>query len=412
MLHAAPSMLTSRADDEEAEMVLDQATTSYVPLSDALLERCRERAATYDRENRFFTEDFDELRDAGYLLAALPPSEGGGGLALDGVVAEQRRLAAAAPPTALALSMHLYLTGAASQMTAMGDGSLRWILEEAAAGEVFASGHAELGNDLPILLSTSSAERVEGGWRISGRKRFGSLGPVWTRLVVHALHADDPSGPSVVHAVIDRRSPGVEVIPQWDTMAMRATQSYDTVLDGVFVPDERVARVLPAGDPSDLFFGTMSAWAFLQFAAVYAGVADRAFDLAVASAQTKTSIALPRRTMAHHPLIQQAVAEMYLDLTGISAVLDLTAGDWAAGVDHGASWGPRIIAAKHLAAEGASRVVNRAMDVAGGGSIAAGNELQRLYRDVRCGAFNGMTGFVAHEMIGKAVLGVDPQPRW
>ena len=31
-------------------------------LTDALLQRCRDRAADYDRENRFCQEDFDELK--------------------------------------------------------------------------------------------------------------------------------------------------------------------------------------------------------------------------------------------------------------------------------------------------------------------------------------------------------------
>ncbi len=45
-------------------------TRSILP--DDLLERCAERAAGYDRENRFFFEDFDELRQANYLIAAVP----------------------------------------------------------------------------------------------------------------------------------------------------------------------------------------------------------------------------------------------------------------------------------------------------------------------------------------------------
>jgi alkylation response protein AidB-like acyl-CoA dehydrogenase len=51
-------------------------------LTDALLERCRERAPLYDRENRFCQEDFDELKAAGYLLMAVPKELGGAGLTL------------------------------------------------------------------------------------------------------------------------------------------------------------------------------------------------------------------------------------------------------------------------------------------------------------------------------------------
>jgi hypothetical protein len=47
------------------------ATQQFV-LSDAILARCAERASIYDRDNRFFTEDFAELRDAGYLRLNVP----------------------------------------------------------------------------------------------------------------------------------------------------------------------------------------------------------------------------------------------------------------------------------------------------------------------------------------------------
>jgi alkylation response protein AidB-like acyl-CoA dehydrogenase len=121
-------------------------------LSDDLIQACGERAALYDRENRFFTEDFEELRQAGYLLSAVPQQFGGRGLSLAEVCQEQRRLAHRSAPTALAINMHLYWTGVAADLYRAGDSSLQWLLEEAAAGEIFAAGHGEAGNDLPLLL--------------------------------------------------------------------------------------------------------------------------------------------------------------------------------------------------------------------------------------------------------------------
>jgi alkylation response protein AidB-like acyl-CoA dehydrogenase len=52
-------------------------TTDYI-LSDKLLHQFAERAAVYDRENRFFHEDFDDLRDASYLTLPVPKELGGG----------------------------------------------------------------------------------------------------------------------------------------------------------------------------------------------------------------------------------------------------------------------------------------------------------------------------------------------
>src|SRR5690348_2306932 len=105
-------------------------------LTDDMLQRFRERAPIYDRENRFFDEDFEELRRAGYLTINVPQDLGGDGLSLLQVNREQRRLAYYAPATALAVNMHLYWIGVAADLRRMGDPSLEWLLREAAAGEI------------------------------------------------------------------------------------------------------------------------------------------------------------------------------------------------------------------------------------------------------------------------------------
>jgi hypothetical protein len=87
--------------------------------------------------------------------------------------------------------MHLYWTGVAADLYRAGDTSLQWLLEEAAAGEVFAAGHAEAGNDLPLLYSTARADRADGGYRFTGRKMFGSL-----RLVLEDETSEFKSGPA------------------------------------------------------------------------------------------------------------------------------------------------------------------------------------------------------------------------
>ncbi len=137
--------------------------TSGQLLSDDLLNRCLERAPGYDQNNSFFTEDFEELKSAGYLNAAVPKELGGLGLNLAEIVQQQRRLAYHSGPTALAVHMHFYWTGLAADVWRSGDKSLEWMLTETVNnGAVFAAGHAESGNDLPLLLSTTKAERVEG----------------------------------------------------------------------------------------------------------------------------------------------------------------------------------------------------------------------------------------------------------
>jgi alkylation response protein AidB-like acyl-CoA dehydrogenase len=381
-------------------------------LSDELIARRGERAAAYDRENRFFADDFVDLRDAGYLLMPIPREFGGLGMSLAEVAHEQHRLAYRAPATALALNMHLYWMGIARDMLRQGDTSLEWMLREGASGEIFAAGHAETGNDLPGLLSTTRAERLEGGYRVWGHKMFGSLTPVWTRLGVHAQDNNDPSGPKVIHAFLARDTPGFHIEQTWDTLGMRATRSDDTLLEGAFIPDEKVARCLPPGT-FDPFLLAMFANALVGFGAIYYAIAERARDVAITSARKRASLALTR-SMAYHPEVQHLFAEMQMEIEAMGPHLERVAEDWSAGVDHGAAWPMKIIALKHRIVEGAKKVVDLALTSTGGGGMFKSSELERLYRDVRCGGFHPANAMLTYEVVGKTTLGIglDEAPRW
>lgn len=383
-------------------------------LTDEQLERFAERAPIYDRENRFFTEDFEELKASGYLLMAVPTELGGLGYTLREVCQEERRLARFAPATALATNMHVYWTGLAADLWRQGDKSCQWILEEAAAGEVFAAGHGEGGNDFPLMLSTTRAEKVDGGYKFYGHKIFGSLSPVWTRLGIHGMDTSDPNNPLIVHAFLPRDSEGYTIKETWDVLGMRATRSDDTILDGAFVPDANIPRVVPAGlAGADNFVLGVFGWAEPTFSNMYLGIAERALEIAVASAHKRTSIGLGGKTMAYHPMVQYAVAEMQFELEAITAHADRIADDWANGVDYGMAWPMKLVAAKYRVTEGARKIVDTALDLSGGSGMFKGSELERLYRDVRCGGFHPANSTLAHEIVGKSALGIlDADPRF
>ena len=389
--------------ERNGSVALDAASI----LTDEMLERFDARAPMYDRENRFFAEDFEELRESGYLLAAVPRDLGGAGLGLKEVGRLQQRLAYHAPATAVAVNMHVYWTGVAANMRAMGDDRCNWILDEAAAGHVFAAAHGEIGNDAGLFASTNVAERVPGGWSLSGRKVFGSLSPVWTYLGFHAMDMSDPENPRVLHGFLPRDASGYRIEETWDSLGMRATASHDTVFDGAFVPDELVPVSCPAGPAgAELFHLAVMAWALLGFANVYTGIARRAYDISVEGANQRRSIGLTR-TQAHHPEMQRAVAEMRMALEAIDGYLTHVCDEWDAGVPHGADWAVKIVAAKHFAVTNAWTVVDTALDVAGGSGIFKRNRLEQLFRDARLGRVHPANRLAVYEIVGKASLGVD-----
>lgn len=374
-------------------------------LDDDLLTTIRSRAAGYDRDNAFFTEDLADLAAAGYLRAMVPASFGGAGLTLRETAHEQARLAGAAPATALAVNMHHVWTGVARFLHERGDASLDWLLEEAGRGEVFGFGYSEAGNDLVLLGSRTQARPDgDGGYTFHGRKIFTSNSPGWTRLGVMGLDDTDPDDPRIVHAFVTREGGGFEILDDWDTLGMRASQSRTTVLDGAHAPADRVVRRLAPGPSLDpLVLGIFTSFEIL-LASVYTGIADRALELAVEAARRRTSMKTGR-PLAQDPDIRWRVADAALALDGIWPQIDASAGAIDAGEDRGAAWFRETAGLKVRATETARVVVDQAVRCSGGSTYFNRSELGRLYRDVLAGIFHPSDDESAHGTVAQSLLG-------
>jgi alkylation response protein AidB-like acyl-CoA dehydrogenase len=380
-------------------------------LTDELLERIRSRAAGYDRDNVFFTDDFAQLRDAGYLKSLVPTEFGGLGLSLEHTAREQARLAAAAPATALAVNMHLVWTGIAKVLRDRGDDSLEFVLRDAGAGEVFAFGLSEGGNDLVLFGSRTDARpdpadaREPGGYSFYGTKIFTSLSPAWTQLGTMGLDTTSPDAPKIVYGFISRDAGGFEVKDDWDAIGMRASQSNTTVLTGAHAAADRVVRRLDPGPNADPLIFAIFANFEILLAAVYTGIGERALQLAVDAAHRRTSMKNNGKTYAHDPDIRWRVADAAIAQDGIRPQLDAVARDVDDLVDHGAQWFPKLVGLKVRATENARTVVDHAIRVSGGSSYFNSSELGRLYRDVLAGLFHPSDDESAHSTVANALLG-------
>ena len=387
---------------------------SSAPTRDALtpelLERIRGRAAGYDATNSFFTEDLVELREAGYLV---PRS-------LSAASADQRRLAAHAPATALGLTMHLVWMGVARDLAVAGDDSLQWVLDEAAAGEVFAFAISERGNDRVMSDSLTRVERVEsihgqpGGWAFTGTKIFTTLSPAWTRLGLLGRHDPTDGGPpSMVHGFLRRDDPtaplqGVTIDADWNTLGMRATQSHTTHLAGAFMPDDRVARILTVGPSADPYMLAIFANFLTLMSSVYAGIADRALELAVESAHRRTSLKANGAPYAHDPDIRWRVADAAIALDALAPQIEAVARDRDAGVDRGMRWFRDLSGLKQRSVQTARDVVDQCMHIAGGSGYTTASELSRLQRDVLAGIYHPSDPESVHATVAADLLGPLP----
>ena len=357
-----------------------------------LLERFRSRAPGYDRDNVFFQDDFDELKSIGYL-APRPLSQ---------MVADQRILARYAPATALGVGMHLTWVAVAKVLVDAGDTSLQWVLDDAALGEVFAFGVSEAGNDRVLTDSVTTVTDTPEGYSYTGTKIFTSLSPVWTRLSVLGRMGD-----SIVHGFITRDQDGWSNTPDWNTLGMRATQSYTTHLDGALVTPEHVAKILPVHHSQDPFVLAIFQSFLLLISSVYVGIGDRALEIAVERVQERKSLARDGASYATDPDIRWQVAEMGIRQDGLSAPLHSLALDVDGGVDHGHRWGALLSGVKHRSVETARWMVDRALRLSGGRGFQADSEISRLQRDVLAGVYHPSDTEAVHQSVAYWLLG-DP----
>lgn len=387
-------------------------------LPDELLHRLRDRAAVLDRENRFGHEDLEELRQIGYLTLFVPEHLGGAGLSLHEVSRLQQRLATAAPATALAINMHLMCTGVVRAMIARGDESLAWVLEEAAAGEIFAFGISEPSNDWVLQGSnTVASPQADGGYLLTGTKVFTSLSPVWTRLIVHGaietgdrdpeldgVDAEfDGSATQLVYGFIERGDPGASISERWDVLGMHASESRSTRLEGARIAPERVARVIAAGPHPDLLTFAITSHFQLLIASVYTGVARRALDVGAEALRSRTS------AKAGAPLAELAerrvrIADAQMELMAVPAQIDAYTRDFDELVDHGKGWPLRLVSARINASTAARRSVETALLCAGGAGFDNAHELSRLHRDATASLFHPPSADAARPMYAASLL--------
>ncbi|MBK0330503.1 acyl-CoA/acyl-ACP dehydrogenase [Brachybacterium sp. MASK1Z-5] len=384
-------------------------------LPDPLLRGFRERAAVHDRENTFPRDDLEDLRELGYLRLLVPRELGGIGASLLEASRIQRRLAGAAPATALAMNMHLVITGAALHAHRLGAEGADPLLEHALAGRLLAFGISEPGNEAMLFDSQTVARSDgQGGYLLEGTKIFTSLAPVWDRLVVHGrIPGDDVDLPLVLGSI--ERTDAVETLEDWDTHGMRATQSRTTRLHGARLAPEDVIDRTPVGPNTDPFvvgiFGSFE----LLLASVYTGLAERAVELGTQIASRRRS-ATRGIVLAEDPDVRRRLAGAAIALDGSvlqieKLVADLDAlgtGTDTGGpgtVDHGTRWFLQLSGVKHRATEAAIGAVDQVLRASGGAHFSRTSELERLSRDVRAGLYHPSDDESVHGSYARALLG-------
>jgi alkylation response protein AidB-like acyl-CoA dehydrogenase len=261
----------------------------------------------------------------------------------------------------------------------------------------------KVADDGLVLLSTGggdythpngTASKVDGGYLLSGRKRFASQSPVAGAISTMFTTDDPDNGLRVLNVAVPRSAAGVTVVPTWDALGMRGTASDDLVFENVFVTDAQVLADRPWG-VVDGPLQVISDIAFTIISGAYLGVAEAAATAAREAAAGRPDDVLVQRRVGvmEHRLM---VAAWALD-GALAAVGD----DPARGVDTTLA----VMTAKSEVARAGLEVCDLAMEVVGGSAFSRGSVVERCYRDIRAVKFHPLTPEDTLVELGRHALG-------
>ena len=349
----------------------------------SLLDRT---AAESERLGTLCPQAVDALHNAGLFGMWVPREAGGADVGLDVQVDALVALARADMSACWTVMIGNTVTA-----------SLAASLPAEGFREVFA------GDRVPVavgsLKPSGRAERVDGGYRVSGRWGFGSGIRHAAWIVANCLTGDGDTRRNVALAV---PIAAVEVIDDWRVAGLCGSGSCSYAVRDVFVPER---RVLGAQQRGTFFNANAGLRIPIEHAAVSLGGARRALDETIALSATKRRLG-DRATVASKQSFRVEIGKLEAQwatlLAGVrSAAAELSE---AVGTPTVGSAAGKLKAVCAYVAEQSLAIGGRALRYAGAGAVHETAVLQRVYRDLVVAAQHAMVADSAYEEYGEAAL--------
>jgi alkylation response protein AidB-like acyl-CoA dehydrogenase len=355
-------------------------------------------AAKYDATGEFPAEGLRVVHEAGLLTATVGEAYGGRGAGVSELARILLALGRGDPSVALIASMTLFPHLLQARHPHWPADLYASVL--ARPGPVLLNNcrvEPELGSPSRGGLPATTARRTAEGWSISGRKRFVTGAAGLTYFLVWAA-TDEPS-PRVGTFVVPGDSAGIEVIPAWDQLGLRASGSHDVAFADVPVPRDHVLGLVPAdaeAQQDNLAGGALH----LPLAALYVGVARAAQQAFHRFAHERVPANLGR-PVASTDRFRSAAGEIEVLLTGAERlILDATGRfDRGEDVPGTAALGARVLASRHAVA-----AVTLAVRLLGNPGLSRADPLERHFRDVQSALVHAPQEDTALLVIGTAAL--------
>ena len=360
-------------------------------------EKLAPRASEIDQNRIFPWENIHILGEASFLRLIISEEEDGLGFGRACFASVVKEISKACASTGLVYVSHS-IVAKAIELAGSEAVKKKWLPEmlEGKSLGGFAVHEPDCGSNAGAI--TTRAKKDGDAYMVNGSKFFiTSAGEANIYLVL--VRTDPEKGPlGISTLLIDKNTPGLSFGHPENKMGLRSTSSREMFFSDCRVPVENL--VGKEGEGTQIIGKTVIGWGFFGAAAISAGIARSATDIAIKHAKERTIAGQP---IAAHQAVQFMITDMMLGTEAMEALLTTCA-------TRADSFPETVILngfkAKLFASENAVEVTNKAIQVLGGHGYCQEYIVERLFRDARGLMLHFKTSEWLRQDIAKAVTGI------
>jgi alkylation response protein AidB-like acyl-CoA dehydrogenase len=345
-------------------------------LIDAVRTYAREELLPLDRrcdqDESKLTGILPDLADMGLLGLLVPEELNGLGCSYSTYASIIHELAVFSPAAAVTIAVHSLAGGIVKRHAS--EPLRRDILSSWGSAEsfgAFALSEAGAGSDAAAI--TTSAKKVDGGYRVSGEKMWITNGLTGRWLLTLVRVQDVPDSECFCALIVDGQSDGIDRHPIRGKMGIRGSETAVINYSDVFVPDDHLLG--ERGRGLDVFLSSLNQGR-VGIAAQSTGISEACLNEMVPYARQREQFG---RLIGAFQGVANMIAQSAVEFEAAKALT------WRAArsIESGNTSRIACSMAKLYASEAANRIAYRAVQVHGGAGYVHECRVEQLYRDAR-----------------------------
>ena len=392
-----PEALISLSDKNHSPSPLTQLTEEermfYATVRQFAQETIAPAVRTMDDEQQFAPGLVSKLFELGLMGIEIPEDLGGaGGSFFDAVLAIEA-IASVDPAVAVLVDVHNTLVVNALRRWANEDQKKKW-LPRMAADTAGAYALSEAGSGSDAFALQARAEKVDGGYRLNGRKLWISNAKEAGLFLVFATLDPAAGYRGITAFMVEKNTPGFTVGRKEDKMGIRASSTCELLFDNCVVPAENLLG--EEGKGYKIAIETLNEGR-IGIGAQMLGLAEGAWGHAAKYAKERRQFGKP---IAEFQAVQFTLAKMATEIEAAKLMVY----NAARLKDAGHSYTREAAMTKYYTSQVAERVASQCVEVFGGNGFVRDYPAEKYYRDAKVGKIYEGTSNMQLMTIGKMVL--------